>query len=69
MQDSRLMSEEDIEKNYLSAVETVDGSQPERAVQMLEDFIVRACKELAIDNETVSDRASHAAGCVRCRCG
>ena len=53
MQDPRLMSEEDFEKNYLTAIELVDGSHPERAVQMLEDLIVRACEELALDNETV----------------
>jgi tetratricopeptide (TPR) repeat protein len=47
------MSEEDFEKNYLTAVEIVDGPHPEQAVQMLEDLIVRACEELAIDNETV----------------
>ncbi len=53
IQDPRLMSEEDFEKNYLAAVELVDGPHPERAVQMLEDLIVRACEELAIDDETV----------------
>ena len=53
MQDPRLMSEEDFEKNYIAAVELVDGSHPEQAVQMLEDLILRACEELAIDNETV----------------
>ena len=53
MQDPRLMSEEDFEKNYLAAIELVNGSHPEQAVQMLEDLILRACEELAIDNETV----------------
>ena len=53
MQDPRLMSEEDFEKNYIAAIELVNGSHPERAVQMLEDLILRACEELAIDNETV----------------
>ena len=58
MQDPRLMSEEDFEKNYIVAVELVNGSHPERAVQMLEDFIVRACEELAIDNETVINNSA-----------
>ena len=53
MQDPRLMSEEDFEKNYIAAIELVNGSHPEQAVQMLEDLILRACEELAIDNETV----------------
>ena len=53
MQDPQLMSEEDFEKNYLAAIELVNGSHPEQAVQMLEDLILRACEELAIDNETV----------------
>ena len=53
MQDPRLMSEEDFEKNYLTAVELVNGSHPEQAVQILEDLILRACEVLAIDNETV----------------
>jgi tetratricopeptide (TPR) repeat protein len=46
-------AEEDFEKNYLTAVELVDGPHPEQAVQMLEDLIVRACEELAMDDETV----------------
>ena len=58
MQDPRLMPEEDFEKNYLAAIELVDGSHPERAVQMLEDLIMRACEELAIDNETVINNSA-----------
>ena len=53
MQDPRLISEEYFEKNYIAAIELVNGSHPEQAVQMLEDLILRACEELAIDNETV----------------
>ena len=58
MQDPRLMSEEDFEKNYIAAIELVNGSHPEQAVQMLEEFIVRACEELAIDNETVINNSA-----------
>ena len=36
------MSEEDFEKNYLTVVGIVDGPHPERAVQTLEDLLVRA---------------------------
>ena len=53
MQDPRSMSEEDFEKNYLTVVGIVDGPHPERAVQTLEDLLVRACEELAMNDETV----------------
>lgn len=59
MIDPRFMSEDEFEALFDEAAALLNGPHPEQAVQMFDDLIVRACEDVAVDDELTIDLRMH----------